>query len=160
MRDMKITGMRAAGVFSAALLGVVMLAQPGRLVAQGTASIHGKVTNPAGMAVANAEVRLTTEKNPNTANPKFDYSFPTDAGGNYKGADIKPGTYMAVVYQGANHVDFMPATLAAGDDKTIDFDMTRKEYIDKMSPADRAALERSTRRMLRRRLRRTRRSGT
>ena len=109
MRDMKITGMRAAGVFSAALLGVVMLAQPGRLVAQGTASIHGKVTNPAGMAVANAEVRLTTEKNPNTANPKFDYSFPTDAGGNYKGADIKPGTYMAVVYQGANHVDFMPA---------------------------------------------------
>ena len=35
----------------------------------------------------------------------------------------------------------MPAQIAAGEDKTVDFDMTRKEYIDKMSPADRAALE-------------------
>ena len=30
---------------------------------------------------------------------------------------------------------------AAGEDKTVDFDMTRKEYIEKMSPAERDAME-------------------
>jgi tetratricopeptide (TPR) repeat protein len=35
----------------------------------------------------------------------------------------------------------MPAQIAAGADQQVDFDMTRKEYIDKMSPADKANLE-------------------
>ena len=35
----------------------------------------------------------------------------------------------------------MPAPIVAGDNKTVDFDMTRPEYIAKMSPADREALE-------------------
>ncbi len=137
---MKTFGIRFAGVFAACLLGVVSLAQPGRLMAQGTASIHGHAQNPAGQPLTTGEVRLTSDKNPN-APAKFDYTFPIDGSGNYKGADIKPGSYTAIIYQGTNHIDFMPATLAAGDDKTIDFDMTRKEYMDKMSPADKAALE-------------------
>jgi hypothetical protein len=140
VREMKIFGIRIAGTFAAYLLGVATLALPGQLLAQGTASIHGKVVNPAGMALTTGEVRLTTEKNP-TAVKKFDYTFPIDASGNYKGAGIKPGSYIAGVYQNNNSVDFMPTQLAAGDDKTIDFDMTRKEYMDKMSPADKAALE-------------------
>jgi hypothetical protein len=137
---MKTFGIRVAGIFAASLLGVVSLAQPGRLMAQGTASIHGHVQNPAGQPLTTGEVRLTTDKNANSPS-KFDYTFPIDGSGNYKGADIKPGSYTAIVYQGANHIDFMPAQLASGDDKTIDFDMTRKEYMDKMSPADKAALE-------------------
>jgi len=122
-------------------MGLATLALPARMLAQGTATIHGHVQNPAGQPVTQGEVRLTTDKNPATANPKFDYTFPLDASGNYKGADIKPGSYLAIVYQGANHVDFIQAPLAAGDDKTIDFDMSRAEYIAKMSPADREALE-------------------
>jgi tetratricopeptide (TPR) repeat protein len=35
----------------------------------------------------------------------------------------------------------MPAPIAAGENKTVDFDMTRPEYIKNMSPADRDALE-------------------
>ena len=31
--------------------------------------------------------------------------------------------------------------LAAGDDKVVNFDMTRKEYIDKMTPEERKQLE-------------------
>ncbi len=137
---MKIFGTKMAGVLAAGILGFVALAQPARMMAQGTATIHGHVQNPAGQAVTSGEIRLTTDRNPTSTSAKFDYTFPLDASGNYKGTDIKPGTYLAIAYQGGNHVDFMPASLSAGEDKAVDFDMTRKEYIDKMSPADREAV--------------------
>jgi tetratricopeptide (TPR) repeat protein len=138
---MKIFGLRFAGVAAASFLGLVTLAQPARLLAQ-TASIHGHVQNPAGMPLTTGEVRLSTDKNPSLATAKFEYTFPIDANGDYKGTGIKPGSYIAGVFQQGKSLDFMPQmSLAAGDDKAVDFDMTRKEYIDKMSPADRAALE-------------------
>jgi tetratricopeptide (TPR) repeat protein len=130
---------------------VVTFAQAGRLIAQtapaaqaapGSASIHGKVINPAGLPLTpNGEVKLTTEKNPNSPNAKFDYTFPIDGNGEYKGSGIKPGNYTVVALQEGKHVDFMPAQIAAGADQEVNFDMTRKEYIDKMSPADKANLE-------------------
>jgi tetratricopeptide (TPR) repeat protein len=138
---MKIFGIRLAAAVAASFLGLATLAQPAHLVAQ-TASIHGHVQNAAGMPVANAEVRLSTEKNPSLPTAKFEYTFPIDANGDYKGTDIKPGSYIAGVFQQARSIDFQPQmSFAAGDDKAVDFDMTRKEYVDKMSPADRAALE-------------------
>jgi predicted Zn-dependent protease len=136
---MKIFGTRIAGVLAVCLLGVAMVAQPGRLMAQGTTGIHGHVINPAGVSVTSGEVRLTTDKNPNSVK-KFDYTFPIDASGNYKGTDVKPGNYVAGVYQNNNSVDFIPAQISAGEDKAVDFDMTRKEFMDKMSPADKEAL--------------------
>ena len=153
MREMRILGKRIAGGFVACLLGVATFAQAGRLVAQaapaapaaeaapGSASIHGKVVNPAGLPLNSGEVKLTTEKNPNSPNAKFEYTFPINSSGEYKGTGIKPGTYTAVAFQAGTHVDFIPAQIAAGEDKTVDFDMSRKEYLDKMSPADRTALE-------------------
>ena len=117
-----------------------MMAHPGQVAAQ-TASIHGHVQNPAGQPVTAGDVKFTTEKNPSSPTAKFDYDFPLDANGDYKGTGIKPGSYMGAVFPGGHTVDFMPAVVAAGDDKAVDFDMTRKEYIDKMSPADKAALE-------------------
>jgi tetratricopeptide (TPR) repeat protein len=138
---MKIFRINMAGALMAGVLGLVALGQPGRLVAQGTATVHGHVQNPAGMPLTTGEVRLTTDKNPSAATRKFDYTFPIDGSGNYKGADVKPGDYVVVVYQGNNSIDFQNAKIAAGEDKAIDFDMTRKEYVDKMSPADKAALE-------------------
>ena len=151
MREMRVLGTRIAVPFAACLLGVVTFAQAGRLIAQtapaaqaapGSASIHGKVINPAGLPLTpNGEVKLTTEKNPNSPNVKFDYTFPIDGSGNYKGSGIKPGNYTAVAFQEGKHVDFMPAQIPAGADQEVNFDMTRKEYIDKMSPADKANLE-------------------
>jgi tetratricopeptide (TPR) repeat protein len=136
---MKIFGMRIAGALAAGFLGFMTLGQPGRLMAQ--ASIHGHVQNPAGMPIITGEVRLTTEKNPSSPTAKFEYTFPLDGSGNYKGTGIKSGSYIAGVFQQGHSIDFLPVVIAAGEDKALDFDMTRKEYMDKMSPADRAALE-------------------
>lgn len=132
---------RFAAAFAAALFVAAMVAPPASLHAQANAKLHGKVTNPAGFPLTGGEVRLTTDKNPGNPNRKFDYTFPIDAQGNYSGADIKPGDYLGVVYQDNKSIDFLPAKLAAGDDKTLDFDMTRKEYLDKMTPAEKEQLE-------------------
>jgi tetratricopeptide (TPR) repeat protein len=137
---MKNPNVKMAGWSAACFVGLVMLAQPGRLMAQ-AATIHGHVQNPAGQAVTVGEVRLTTDKNPSAPGAKFEYTFPIDGSGDYKGTDIKPGTYIAGVFAQGRNVDFMPAPIAAGENKTVDFDMTRPEYIKNMSPADRDALE-------------------
>jgi hypothetical protein len=138
---MRIFGMRISAVLAGCLLAAMAVGGPARLAAQGGATIHGHVTNPAGQPLTAGTVQLTTDKNANNPSRKYEYTFTLDASGNYKGSDIKPATYIAVVLQGPKTVDFLPAPIAAGEDKTLDFDMTRKEYIDKMSPADRAALE-------------------
>jgi tetratricopeptide (TPR) repeat protein len=147
---MKIFGMRIAGVLTACLLGLVWLTQPGRLMAQAapvaapagpTASMHGHANDSVGIPVTSGEVRLSTDRNPKSTNRKFDYSFTLDSSGNYKGGDIKPANYVAVLFQNNNQMDLMPAPLAAGDDKTVDFDMSRKAYLDTMSPAERDQME-------------------
>ena len=141
VREMKMSRMRIASPLAAGLLAFAMFSQPGRVQAQATASIHGHVQNAAGQAVSQGEVRLTTDKNPSSPTAKFEYTFPLDANGDYKGSDIKPGNYLGIVYQQGHSVDFMPAQLAAGEDKQVDFDMTRAEYIAKMSPEEREQLE-------------------
>jgi tetratricopeptide (TPR) repeat protein len=134
---MKIIGMRVAAALAACVL---VLAMPARLMAQATASIHGHVVNPVGDLIPNSQVRLTQDKNPNPMARKFDYTFPVDAAGDYKGTGIKPGNYAAMVFQGNNPLDQMPAQLTAGDDKAVDFDMTRKAYLSNMDPAELDAL--------------------
>jgi tetratricopeptide (TPR) repeat protein len=159
---MKIFGIRIAGVLTACLLGLVTQAQPGLLMAQATdplagqgieppaeqtaaptasmAKIHGHVNDPLGTPLMKGEVRLTTDKNAATSK-KFEYTFPIDMSGNYIGTGVKPANYVAAVFQDDSPVDFMPAPLLAGEDKTVDFDMSRKAYIDKMSPAEKDAME-------------------
>ena len=146
---MKIFRMTFAGVSIACLLGLVCLTQghlnaqtatPAAAPAGPTASIHGHVNDPLGVTITNGEVRLTTDRS-SSINKKYEYTFPLDASGNYKGSDIKPGNYVAAVFQNNNPLDYMPAQLAAGEDKSVDFDMSRKEYIDKMSPAERDQME-------------------
>ncbi len=143
---MRVFGMRVAGAAAACLLGLVTMAQPARTMAQaapGTGSIHGHVINPAGTPVTNGEVRLTTDRSAGSAaTRKYDYTFPLDANGYFKGDGIKPGNYVAVAFQGSVSADFINSlVVVAGEDKVADFDMTRKEYIDKMTPEEKATLE-------------------
>jgi tetratricopeptide (TPR) repeat protein len=138
---MKIFGTRISALLAGCLLAATAVGHPPRLMAQGDATIHGHVTNPAGQALTAGTVQLTTDKNANSPSRKFEYTFTLDANGDYKGTGVKPANYIGVVMQGTKTVDFMAAPVAAGEDKTLDFDMTRKEYLDKMSPADREALE-------------------
>jgi tetratricopeptide (TPR) repeat protein len=147
---MKNFGMRIAGGLTVCLLGLVSLAQPGRLMAQaatpavapGTASIHGHVQDPVGIPLGGGIVQLSADRNPNTVNRKIEYTFPLDANGDYKGSDIKPGNYLAIAINNKGvTADYQPAPLVAGEDKAVDFDMTREAYINKMSPAEREQLE-------------------
>jgi tetratricopeptide (TPR) repeat protein len=93
--------------------------------------------------VTNGEVRLTTDRSAGSAaTRKYDYTFPLDANGYFKGDGIKPGNYVAVAFQGSVSADFINSlVVVAGEDKVADFDMTRKEYIDKMTPEEKATLE-------------------
>ena len=145
---MKIFGMRIAGVVTACLLGLVWLIQPGRMMAQAaapagpTASVHGHVQDPLAVALAGGVVKLSTDRNRNTVNRNYEYQFPIDNNGDYKGAGIKPGTYLMTAFSNKGvDVDYQTTPLAAGEDKAVDFDMTRKAYIDAMGPAERDAME-------------------
>jgi len=121
---------------------------PGRMMAQAvepagpTASIHGHVQDPLGVALAGGVVKLSTDRGRNTVNRNFQYQFPIDKSGDYKGTGIKPGTYLMVAFNDKGvDVDYQTSPLVGGDDKAVDFDMTRKAYIDAMPPAERDAME-------------------
>jgi tetratricopeptide (TPR) repeat protein len=131
-----------SGFVAAALLAMFTLMHPTTALAQAEASLHGHVNNPAGQNVVKGEIRLTTDRTSDAKTRKFQYTFPLDANGDYKGTGIAPGNYVAIVYQDDRSIDFVDSVqLAAGDDKTVNFDMSRKEYIDKMTPEEKKALE-------------------
>ncbi|MDR3549021.1 MAG: carboxypeptidase-like regulatory domain-containing protein [Candidatus Pacebacteria bacterium] len=152
---MKISGIRIANTLAIGLL-LGSLTQMGTLLAQApaatpaaapattatatTASIHGHVNDALGTAIKQAVVKLTTDRNP-SKDRKFQYSFDIDNNGDYKGSDIKPGTYVAVVFKDPLTLDYQGVQLVAGTDKALDFDMSRPEYINKMNAEDRARLE-------------------
>jgi tetratricopeptide (TPR) repeat protein len=107
------------------------------------ATVHGKVINPAGQPVTDGKVKFTKDIAKPVKERTYTNLTPTDAQGNYKTPDVAPGDYMVVVEEQGKDVDFttQPVTLKAGDDKTVDFDMTRAEYINAMTPEQKKALE-------------------
>jgi tetratricopeptide (TPR) repeat protein len=150
---MKRIGLKVSSALAFAALAVLAVARPTQSLAQtenviGTGSIHGHVNNPVGQAVTKGEVRLSTDRSSQPADMKFQYKFPLDANGDYKGTNIAPGNYVAIVFQtGATpkedrSLDFIESVIfTGGADKTVNFDMSRPEYLAKMSPEDRKALE-------------------
>jgi tetratricopeptide (TPR) repeat protein len=134
---------KAGSALAAALLVVLAIAHPARSVAQAAgASLHGHVTNPAGMALAKGEVRLSTDRTADAKDRKYPYKFPIDPNGDYKGTGIAPGNYVVFVFQDDKSLDYNESVVFAnGDDKVVNFDMSRPEYLAKMSPEDRKAVE-------------------
>jgi tetratricopeptide (TPR) repeat protein len=128
-------------ILSAAVaMAAIVLATPA--VAQGPvpASVHGHVNDAAGGLMAGAQVKFTTDKG-EAKDRKYPYSFDTDANGNYKATGIAPGDYLVVVFKGTVQADYQLITLKAGDDKTLDFDMTREEYMKALTPEERKNIE-------------------
>jgi len=108
--------------------------------AQAAGSIHGHVQNPAGIAVS-GDVKLTTDTPPTDAT-KYKYDFPVDESGNYKGSGITPGTYVAVFFKDGKTVDYLNGLkVVASQDAAADFDMTRAEFTDNMTPEQKKDLE-------------------
>jgi tetratricopeptide (TPR) repeat protein len=141
---MKRIGLKVSGTLAAALLVVVAMAQPSRSVAQvaGTASIHGHVNNPVGQAITNGEVRLSTDRSGTAADRKYQYKFPIDQSGDYKGSGIVAGNYVVFVFQDDKSLDYNESVVFAnGDDKTVNFDMSRPEYIKALPPDQQKQIE-------------------
>ncbi len=119
-----------------ALVAVMAQAQ------QQTGSIHGHVQDPATTPIPNAKVELSTDGK--TAK----YTFTSDANGDYKGDGIAPGTYVVTLFQvppdgsAPKPVDrFESVKVAAGQDTTQDFDLSRPDYIKKLSPEQQKAIQ-------------------
>jgi len=93
--------------------------------------------------MTSGEVRLTQDRSSDEKARKYTNTFPIGTNGDFKGTGIAPGTYVAIVYSADNKsIDFLDnVTFAAGEDKDVTFDMTRKEYIDKMTPEEKKLLE-------------------
>ena len=103
--------------------------------------IHGHVQNPAGQPIANAKIELTKDRTVPEKDEKMVYTFDTDANGDFKGDGIVPGEYFAYVNQGGKHVDRLDLAIKAGDNKALDFDMTREEYMKSLTPEERKTIE-------------------
>jgi tetratricopeptide (TPR) repeat protein len=108
-----------------------------------TTTVHGKILNPAGSPFSGGgEVQFTKDKNVEYKDEKILYKAPVDPAGTYSAAGITPGDYFVYVIQNAKTVDRLDLTVKAGEtDKTLDFDMTRAEYLKQMTPEQLKALE-------------------
>jgi tetratricopeptide (TPR) repeat protein len=132
---------RYSGFFVALIAALAIWMAP-QLRAQETASVHGHVQNPAGQPVTAGSVQFTHDQSSGAwKDKKITNSFPLDANGDYKGTGIAPGDYLVAVLTQDKTFDFQQISLKAGDDKTLDFDMTRADYINKLSPEEKKALE-------------------
>ncbi len=103
--------------------------------------IHGHIQDPAGVAVADGIVTLSTD-----GGKTAKYTFKSDASGDYKGDDIAPATYTESLRRPDTPPDkvldqFPEVKVTAGADTAQDFDMTRQEYISKLTPEQRKQLE-------------------
>jgi tetratricopeptide (TPR) repeat protein len=138
---MKRTLSRWLGLAAAGLLALALA--PGhaqQAPAANTGKIHGRVINPTGQAQGGGSVSLSTD-----GGVTLKFSFPVDDSGNYTG-EAPAGTYM-VVYRAADTpagkmVDSIRGVkIVAGEDTAQDVDMSRQEYIDKMTPEEKKQLE-------------------
>lgn len=93
------------------------------------AKIHGHIVNAIGVPVATGEVKLTTDRESEASKRKFEYTFPVNGNGDFKGEGIKPGDYLLVYFDKNLSVDFIDhVDVKAGEDKLQNVDMTREEY--------------------------------
>ena len=103
-------------------------------------SIHGRVIGPDGLPTPAGTVSLSID-----GGPTAKYSFPVSSDGNYSGV-ASPGKY-TLVFRAPNTpankvVDQInDIKIVAGQDLAQDDDMSRKEYLDKLSPEAKKQIE-------------------
>jgi len=105
-----------------------------------TAKIHGRVLDPTGTPKSSGTISLSQD-----GGKSSQYTFPVSSTGDYKG-EAKPGTYDVVYRQLDTPADKMAddvpnVKLTLGNDVNQDVDMSRKEYMDKMTSEQRAQIE-------------------
>jgi tetratricopeptide (TPR) repeat protein len=126
------------GLLAVALLPA-MAQTPAPALKGPTGKIHGHVNGPEGAPRTSGTVSLSSD---NGHSSKF--SFPVSASGDYAG-DATPGTYMLVYRTPTTPADQMVDSIdgvkiVADQDILQNDDMSRKEYIDKMTPEEKKQL--------------------
>lgn len=106
-----------------------------------TGKIHGHIQDPAGVPVGDGVVTLSTD-----GGKTAKYTFKSDASGDYKGDGVAAGTYVLSLRRPDTPADkvldqILEVKVAAGADTAQDFDMTRPEYLSKLTPEQRKQLE-------------------
>ncbi len=132
----------AAGLLAFALMPALAQQSPAPPAAEaGTmGKIHGHVTNPTGQPQGSGEIGLSTD-----GGAHLKYTFPVDSNGDFTG-EAPAGTYTVIFRQPdtppGKMVDELPnVKIVAGQDVAADIDMSRPEYIAKMTPEERKQLE-------------------
>jgi Tetratricopeptide repeat len=119
--------------------------------AQQTGKIHGHITNPSGAPQTGGTVTLVTVTRLASGPGMHDAQtaekgvFQVDPNGDYAG-EAQTGTYTATYRTADMGKDktadqFENVKIVAGQDTLQDFDMSRKEYIEKLSPEQQKQLE-------------------
>jgi tetratricopeptide (TPR) repeat protein len=128
------------GLTAAAGLLALAFAPAQAQPAEKMGKIHGRVINPTGQPQGGGTVNLSTD-----GGVTLKYTFPVDSTGSYSG-EAESGTY-TLVYRAPDTpagkmVDSIHGIkIIAGQDIQQDDDMSRQEFIDKMSPEERKQLE-------------------
>ncbi len=126
----------AAGLLALAIPPAQSQSQP----AANMGKIHGRVINPTGQPQGGGTVSLSLD-----GGHTLDFTFPVDSTGSYSG-EAKPQTY-TLVYRAPDTpagqmVDSIRGIkIVAGVDLEQDDDMSRQEYIDKMTPDQKKQLD-------------------
>jgi tetratricopeptide (TPR) repeat protein len=134
-----LLGMAAAAGLLALAIAPAVAQQPSTSAAT-TGKIHGRIINPTGQPQGGGTVNLSSD-----GGATFKYTFPVSDTGDYTG-EAAPGTYM-LIYRAADTpagkmVDYVRGIkIVAGEDLAQDDDMSRQEYIDKMTPEEKKQLE-------------------
>jgi tetratricopeptide (TPR) repeat protein len=132
-------------LLTAAILTPLLIVAPAAVPAAGAqetpGSIHGHVQEPVGIPMGDGIITLAA-----VGDKVAKYTFKTDANGDYKGAGIAPGSYSVLLRQPDTPPDkvvdeVMEVKIAAGADAPVDFDLTRADYIAKLPPDQRKAVE-------------------
>ena len=128
------------GLLAFALMPALAQTAPTPEPAGPTGKIHGHVTNPTGVSTTAGAISLSTDGGHTNK-----FTFPVNASGDYQGV-ATPGTYTVVFRQPDTPADKMVDSIdnvkiVVGQDTAQDVDMSRKEFIDKLTPEQKKQLE-------------------
>jgi tetratricopeptide (TPR) repeat protein len=120
------------------LAAVLIFAAAPSLLAQLSGKVHGHAQDPLGVAIAGAQVQVSAD-----GGQTAKYTFTTDANGDYKGDDVAAGTYVLTLVNSDKKVidQFRDVKITAGADTQQDFDLSRPDYIAKMTPEQKKEYE-------------------
>jgi hypothetical protein len=123
------------------LAGALLISVSMAVAQEPTGKIHGRVTDPTGMPKGPATITLSTDGG-HTAK----YTFPVNASGDFTGSDIAPGTYTMDLRLPETPPDKVVdqienVKITASEDTKQDDDMSREEFINKMTPEQKKQVE-------------------